>query len=122
MGHNSRLHILRQPGTTFGSAIFDYVPTFIPDPGVKSKLIAGGSSLQKTDDGEYLDLSSNHGYNPADPVFGGSYQLTLRNGDEYAINAATGDLASITSLNGNQLDFTGSGISASNANTPHAPR
>ncbi|MCA9013282.1 MAG: RHS repeat protein, partial [Planctomycetaceae bacterium] len=62
------------------------------------------------DFGEYLDTFSNHGFNPADPVFGGAYMLKLRNGTELAINSETGELASITDLTGNTVFFKGDSI------------
>jgi RHS repeat-associated protein len=100
--------------------VTDWIPTFIPDYGVTSQLITDQPHLLKTDDGQYVDTASNHAYNPADSVFGDSYVLKLRSGVELAINATTGDLASITDLSGNQLKCTGDGISATNLNDPNA--
>ncbi|MEX1232941.1 MAG: putative Ig domain-containing protein [Planctomycetaceae bacterium] len=100
-----------KPGTVFGSAILDYLPTFVADVGVKSELYVSGLSLRKdSSTGEYYDLETGHTYSPADPAFGGAYILRLRNGVELAINAETGDMAAITDRNGNELNFTGMGI------------
>ncbi len=100
-----------QPGTTFGGAILDYVPTFVPDYGVTSQLMVGGGPFRKeTSTGEYYDLETGRTFSPQDPHFGGSYVLQLRNGTELIINAATGDLSSVIDLNGNSITFTGMGI------------
>ncbi len=102
------------PGTQFASAVFDWIPKFYADAGVTSQLITDQTRLIKVQgSGEYLDTESNHGFNPADPVFGGAYTLKLRNGTELAINAETGELASITDLTGNTTLFTGDSIESS---------
>ncbi|MCA9078376.1 MAG: putative Ig domain-containing protein [Planctomycetaceae bacterium] len=100
-----------QPGTTFGGAILDYVPTFIPDYGVTSELIVGGGPFRKEiSTGEYYELETGRTFSPQDPHFGGSYVLQLRNGTELVINAQTGELSSVVDLNGNSITFTGMGI------------
>jgi RHS repeat-associated protein len=92
----------------FGIPLF-YSPAFVPDRGIKSELIVNSIDLKKVDE-DYLDYGSGRLYNPADRTFGGSYLMRLRNGNELAINATTGDLGSITDRNGNVLTFTNYGI------------
>ena len=100
-----------QPGVTFGPIVANYLPSFIPDFGVTSELIVSSVSLQKEPaTGEYYHIGSGATYNPADPTFGGAYELKLRNGTSLAINAETGDLSEVVDLAGNSLTFTGMGI------------
>jgi RHS repeat-associated protein len=101
------------PGTVLFGTIIDYLPRFLPDLGVTSQLIVDEVSLRKVGE-EYVHLESTLSYNPARYEFGGSYNLITRSGAILAINAETGDLASITDRNDNTLYFTGDGITSSN--------
>ncbi len=100
-----------QPNQAFFGVVFDYLPAFVPDFGVKSQLIVNQMSLLK-DNSTGLDYhdGSEVLYTSLHPRYGGAFLLRLRNGNELAINARTGELASITDRNGNTLNFTGMGI------------
>ena len=49
-------------------------------------------------------------YNPASPLFGGTYTLTTKGGIEYTIDGKSGDLTAAKDLNGNTLAFSEEGI------------
>jgi hypothetical protein len=120
-----RLVITLPDGTTEGFTFYgeqsiqggyiqtaDYLPKFMPDPGVKSQLLVDPRWIRKLGDG-YIDMETGRDYTPVDPVLGGGYTLRLRNGSELAIDAQTGELSSITDTSGNTLTFTGMGIESS---------
>jgi uncharacterized delta-60 repeat protein len=67
----------------------DELPTLIPDG----------------DTGEFADLLTGHGYNPARPEFGGLYYLTTHDGTQYVIDAKTGIVQTVTDPNGNMLKY-----------------
>ncbi len=98
-----------KPGTVLFGNVLDYIPAFQPDFGVKSKLIVDTLPLTKVGD-DYLDYGTGHLYNPADPAFGGSYELKLRNGTSLVMDAKTGELSSTIDRNGNVLEFRDDGI------------
>lgn len=103
-----------QPNQTLFSLVIDYIPTFIPDFGVKSELIVDQMTLVKDNStGQDYHDGSGDLYTPLHPRYGGAFLLRMRNGNELAINARTGELASITDRNGNTLNFTGMGIESS---------
>ena len=87
----------------------DYLPHFVPDYGVNSELVVDNRYIRKLGE-TYIDMETGRDYTPADPALGGSYELILRNGSSLAINAQTGDLASITDRTDNSIRFTGDGI------------
>ena len=91
-----------KPGTSFLGIVLDYVPAFVADAGVKSKLLVNSLPLKKVGD-DYLDYASGRLYNPADPTFGGSYELKLRNGSSLVINAKTGELTTLVDRVGNEV-------------------
>ncbi|WP_017659673.1 RHS repeat-associated core domain-containing protein [Baaleninema simplex] len=104
---------LQAPGANAGL----YQPEFVADDGVFASLRPknGGAwrsanSTLAYSNGQYVQLGTGRPYNPADPVFGGSYILTTKDGIEYEIDGATGDLVAATDLNGNELTFTDDGI------------
>ncbi len=81
-----------------------YIPTFIPDQGVKSQLLVGSNTLQKSGEDFYLDLDSPRGL-----LFGtksiSTYQMLLRNGSTLLINGEKGDLEEINDRNNNVTKF-----------------
>ncbi|HKS97479.1 MAG TPA: hypothetical protein VJV74_15300, partial [Terriglobia bacterium] len=89
-------------------------PQFIPDGGVFDTLTVPDTSLMQLDDGQYVSAfgSSFDSYNPADPVFGGTYTLTQPDGTAYTINANTDQITSVSDRNGNTLTFTDTGITS----------
>jgi RHS repeat-associated protein len=98
-----------QPTATGFVSTNEFLPKFIPDAGVKSKLIVPSYYLIK-EGSYYVDPSSAEQYSPLNPFFGNAFTLKLRNGTELAIAADTGELASITDRLGNSTQFTGDGI------------
>ncbi|MCY2984883.1 MAG: Ig-like domain-containing protein [Planctomycetota bacterium] len=102
-----------KPGTSFLGVILDYVPFFVADVGIKSKLVVDTVTLKKVGD-DYLDYASGRLYNPADPTFGGSYELQLRNGSSLIIDARTGDLSSIVDRAGNEVTVSPDGFISKN--------
>lgn len=95
-----------------GSLGTSFLPKFIADPGVRHKLVVDEISLIKLGD-RYIDVQNQHDYNPADPVFGNAYELRLRNGSKFLINATDGLTSEIIDREGNTLTFTGQGIISS---------
>ena len=73
-----------------------------------SELIVNGVTLSDDRSGNGTFLANGKSYSPID--FGNAFLLTTRSGLEYAINATTGDLGSITDRNDNTLFYTGQGI------------
>ena len=69
----------------------------------------------KLDDGQYVSAfgTSFESYNPADPVFGGTYTLTQPDGTAYTIDANADVISSVADRNGNTLTFSDSGIKSS---------
>ncbi|MEH2058171.1 MAG: RHS repeat-associated core domain-containing protein [Nostoc sp.] len=61
---------------------------------------------------QYYGLAGS-AYNPADVYFGGVYTLTTKEGIVYQIDAATGDLLTVTDTNGNTLTYTDADITSS---------
>ncbi len=97
--------------TSFLGVVLDYVPFFIADVGIKSKLVVDSVTLKKVGD-DYLDYASGRLYNPADPTFGGSYELQLRNGSSLVIDARTGELSSIADRAGNEVTVSPDGFTS----------
>jgi YD repeat-containing protein len=65
--------------------------------------------LNQGADGGFYGLSG-AGFNPADPLFGGVYILTTKEGIVYEIDGKSGDLLTVKDTNGNTLTFTDGGI------------
>jgi YD repeat-containing protein len=89
-----------------------YHPVFVPDPGVTSRLTVSDFMLRPRSD-EYVGALSGLPYNPADPIFGGVYALTTKEGTRYQINGQTGMLETAADRNGNTLSFSDGGIVSS---------
>ena len=91
-----------------------YKAAFKADAGVTSTLSVRDSSyLSRRADGSFIGLQGS-GFNPEDSLFGGVYVLTTKEGIEYEIDAATGDLLKAKDLNGNTVTFDDSGIYSDN--------
>jgi hypothetical protein len=87
-----------------------YNPAFEADAGVTSTLtVRGNHRLNQGSDGGFYGLSG-AGFNPADPLFGGVYILTTKEGIVYEIDGKSGDLLTVKDTNGNTLTFTDGGI------------
>ncbi|MBD2468818.1 Ig-like domain-containing protein [Nostoc sp. FACHB-145] len=91
-----------------------YKPAFVGDKGVTSTLtVKSARILRKDGTDEYVGLNGGINYNPADVNFGNVYVLTTKEGIVYEIDAATGDLLTVTDTNGNKLTYTDDGIYSS---------
>lgn len=104
----------------FGGMFGFYKPAFAPDAGVTSQLTvpAGPNVVLRydNDSGTYQAVDSNGGttaYNPEDPVFGGVYTLTTKEGVAYRIDAATRLVAQVFDATGNTLTFTDAAVISS---------
>ncbi|QDU62393.1 tRNA(Glu)-specific nuclease WapA precursor [Planctomycetes bacterium Pan216] len=89
-----------------------YDPYFRPDAGVTSQLIVPKVPLRRiTGTDEYVSLGTGVSYNPQDPGIssptqeGGTFILRTKTGLEYLIDAKTGELTSMTNLQGDTLTF-----------------
>jgi large repetitive protein len=69
--------------------------------------------LSRRPDGGFIGLQGS-GFNPEDSLFGSVYVLTTKEGIEYEIDAASGDLLKAKDLNGNTVTFSDSGIYSDN--------
>src|SRR5262249_15482917 len=90
-----------------------YVPAFVPDPGVTSKLLVPEFYLAPDGEGGFQNTSGGGAYNPSSPIFDGVYGLVTKDGITYEINGTTGDVDRVTDPNGNTLTFTDSAIVSS---------
>jgi YD repeat-containing protein len=91
-----------------------YNPSFVGDKGITSTLtVKDARILRRADSSEYVGLNAGLPYNPADVNFGGIYVLTTKEGTVYEIDAATGDLLTVTDTFGNKLTYTDAEISSS---------
>ena len=91
-----------------------YQAAFKADDGVTSTLsVRSTQKLTRRPDGGFIGLQGS-GFNPEDPLFGGVYVLTTKEGIEYEIDATTGDLLTAKDLNGNTVTFEESGIYSDN--------
>jgi YD repeat-containing protein len=95
-----------------------YNPAFTADSGVTSTLSVrnpeGSSNMlsRNLDTGMFRNIGGQL-YNPADPYFGGTYILTTKEGIEYEIDGATGDLLKVTDTDGNTLTYTDFDVTSS---------
>lgn len=81
-------------------------PRFVPDPGVESMLRVSDVSLTQVYGDEYISWGAGGiGYNPANPVFGGTYEYFTLDGFKRVLDASTGDVRTIEDRRGNQLTF-----------------
>jgi large repetitive protein len=98
----------------FGNSLVLARPRFTADSGVKASLSAGTSGYLLVNEQGELYSSGGIPYNPASPDFGGAYVVTTRDGIKYRIDGDSGDMLSATDTNGNQLQFSDTGIVAAN--------
>ncbi|MCC5640462.1 hypothetical protein LC593_32470 [Nostoc sp. CHAB 5844] len=97
-----------------GESATVYKPAFVGDKGVTSTLtVKSARILRKDGTDEYVGLNGGVNYNPADVNYGNVYVLTTKEGVVYEIDAATGDLLTVTDTNGNKLTYTDDGIYSS---------
>ena len=95
------------PGNTLSGIITyaSYNPQFAAVDGSGSTLTVDNDSNNDPfdlgdDHNEFFSNTNNEGYNPAFSEFGQHYTVTTKDGTVYQINAATGDLETITTANG----------------------
>ncbi|MHB8956341.1 MAG: putative Ig domain-containing protein [Pirellulaceae bacterium] len=109
----------RREGFTFRPQAEDflgltlYYPAFVPDRGVTSRLTVPDVALQPKPDGFHEFGMGGPAYNPADPMFGGTYTLTTQEGTAYEVDGQSGQLLTITDRNQNTLTFHEEGIESS---------
>ncbi|WP_375495156.1 hypothetical protein [uncultured Nostoc sp.] len=90
-----------------------YHPSFVGDAGVTDTLTVQNTRIiHGAGTNQYYGLAGS-AYNPADVYFGGVYTLTTKEGIVYQIDAATGDLLTVTDTNGNTLTYTDADITSS---------
>ncbi|MBE9078258.1 putative Ig domain-containing protein [Romeria aff. gracilis LEGE 07310] len=89
-----------------------YHPAFEADKGVTSTLTVKDVRITRGGTDQYAGLVGNP-YNPADPIYGGIYVLTTKDGTVYEIDGQTGDLLTVTDANGNRLTYTDESITSS---------
>ena len=90
-----------------------YEPTFTAEAGSTHKLtIESKSFFTVGANGKYYGFQGQP-FNPADGLFGGVYVLTSKDGTQYRIDAATGDLLTVKDTNGNTLTYTDDAITSS---------
>jgi RHS repeat-associated protein len=95
-----------------------FMPYFIPDAGVQSRLFAQDHDkielfqLDGSANTEYLTPDGQFSYNPAHPHFGGRYYLVTKTGEVLTINATTGKLEGATDRNGNTITYGHDGITS----------
>jgi YD repeat-containing protein len=90
-------------------------PYFIPDPGVTDQLTATDALLDKDPVTGIYSAATDAGiddYNPADPNFGGTYNVTDLTGLASTIDATRGKLLGLTARNGNSLTFSSTAITS----------
>jgi fibro-slime domain-containing protein/RHS repeat-associated protein len=100
------------PYGAFGIVLGYYV-NFVPDAGVTSYLaVPNQANILLTKVGtEYISLDEGGiPYNPADPAFGGTYDLISYDGMHSTIDAETGQLLALSNRIGNTLTFEDDGI------------
>ncbi|WP_206758537.1 putative Ig domain-containing protein [Nostoc punctiforme] len=94
-------------------AQYFYQPEFVADKGGTSTLTVESNFITKGQGTDQFFGFAGNAYNPEDPYFGGKYKLTTKEGVVYEIDAATGDLLTVTDTNGNKLTYTDAGIYSS---------
>jgi RHS repeat-associated protein len=93
---------------------FMYHPEFVADDGSELTLrVKDVNLVRKAGTDEYVENGSGVPYNPADPRFGGVYELVTKEGVLYTIDAVSGDLLTVTDRNENKLTFSDAGIVSS---------
>ncbi|MBA2115003.1 putative Ig domain-containing protein [Bremerella alba] len=102
-----------EPNQTVFSIVIDYIPKFVPDYGVTSELIVDTDKWLVKQGDQYVYQGTGEAYNPANPTFGGSYELKLRNGNSLIIDAETGELSTIYDTNNNAIYIDDYGIHSS---------
>jgi RHS repeat-associated protein len=97
--------------TLFGIPL-DYHPSFVPDPGVLDQLQVADTSMIKMDDGKYYTMEDTglNDYNPADPIYGGTYTILTPGGMKYVFDGTSGKLKTLSDRRGNTLNFSDNGI------------
>jgi RHS repeat-associated protein len=93
-----------------------YHPEFVADDGsdLTLRVINPQNTylIRKAGSNEYVDAAGTP-YNPADPRFGGVYELVTKEGVVYTIDAVSGDLLTVVDRNENKLTFSDAGIVSS---------
>src|SRR5207253_3241731 len=112
-------------GFLVNSFFQQYSPVFTSDAGVIDQLTVPDAILSKDPiTGEYYAITDAgiETYNPADPVFGGTYAVTNLPGMASTIDATTGKLLNLKAHNGNSLTFSSTSISSNTGKTVNITR
>ncbi len=88
-----------------------FVPSFVPDNGVTSRLSVPRYQLSKQGH-EYFQYGGGLPYNPEDPAYLGRYTVT-RDGFDYSINGQSKQLMRVRDANGTSLSFDQDTITSS---------
>jgi hypothetical protein len=98
-----------EPGQTLFGIPLDWRPAFDPDFGAANLLDVDPVELIRMSDGTFMSYDG-WMYSPANPVFGGAYDVKEPTGITYAVAADSGDLLSAKNRNGTQLEIRDDGI------------
>jgi large repetitive protein len=97
-----RVEYFQEGGERYGTGNFAnylYEATFASEKGSTNTLTLEQSSIfTRNTSGSYSGFQGQP-YNPADVLFGGVYVLTSKDGTKYRIDAASGDLLTVTDTN-----------------------
>jgi RHS repeat-associated protein/uncharacterized repeat protein (TIGR01451 family) len=98
------------PASVLFGNVLSWYPYFTPDAGVLNLLQADQVELVKIPEtGEYIDYAIG-GYNPANPSFGGAFDVAEFGGLKHEVDAQEGAEVSVRDRNDNELTFTGDAI------------
>jgi RHS repeat-associated protein len=99
------------PAEVLFGIVLSWYPAFTPDDlNVLNALVADQIPLNRFDStGEYFDYELG-GYNPANPSFGGAFDIVEYSGLKHEVDARTGKQLSVRDRNENKLTFTGDAI------------
>jgi YD repeat-containing protein len=106
----------RSGGERLPTGIFSnylYEASFTAEKGSTNKLAVESGIFTKGNGSDRYYGFQGQPYNPADRLFGGVYVLTSQDGTKYRIDAASGDLLTVTDTNGNTLTYSDSEIKSS---------
>jgi RHS repeat-associated protein len=98
------------PAETLFNSVLSWYPAFTPDDTASNNLKVDQVPLIKDESsGEYLDYEFG-GYNPANPVFGGAYDVVDTSKLKYEIDGDSGEQISVRDRNENKLTLEEDGV------------
>ena len=96
------------PAQTLFGNVLSWYPSFIPDSAANNQLKVDQIPLTKFGD-EYIDYEFG-GYNPANPMFGGAYDVVDPSKLRFEIDGRTGEQISVRDRNENKLTLEYDGV------------